>query len=139
MKTIPEMQNERSHLVRSQGDVLEAAEKENRNLTPEEMVEVDKLQAEADALENEISLAKEHAKRADRISKNLDGLKASGSRLRVPGFGVRILGSGAWNLEPGTRNPDRLQLLEAKLDSNVKNPETLDALVLVQITAFLPC
>lgn len=80
MKSIHELQQERTHKALSAKDVITKAESENRPMTPDEGALFDKLKAEIDGLDAQIKALHEHAARAEQLAK----LAAGPGRITQP-------------------------------------------------------
>ncbi len=67
MEDIVQLREERTHLTLSAGDILKAAEKENRYLTPDEQKQSDELMAKADAITDRIADINAAVAQAEKI------------------------------------------------------------------------
>jgi HK97 family phage major capsid protein len=75
MKTLVELNDEHSHLVKSQQDACKVCEDEDRAMTAEEQADFDQRQAEITGLQAQIDQLNETLKRAEIAKTQVDALK----------------------------------------------------------------
>jgi HK97 family phage major capsid protein len=75
MKTLVELRDELTHLVKSQEDAVEQCDKEDRAMTAEEQAEFDQRQAEITGVQGQISQLEETLKRRELAKAQVEALK----------------------------------------------------------------
>jgi HK97 family phage major capsid protein len=84
MKQEHELQEDRSHAIKSMEDIVVRAQKDSRPLTEEEKTEFDDLKAESERLDGQIKEVRETYKRMEIAHEKLESLKVPEGRITKP-------------------------------------------------------